>query len=54
MHSTRRPISRLSLLVGAVLLLSRCYEGIRGERPGQWLEVAAVAYLFARLRVEPA
>jgi putative transposase len=33
--------------------LSRCYEG-RAESARAWLEVAAVAYLFARLRVEPA
>jgi len=33
--------------------LSRCYEG-SAESARAWLEVAAVAYLFARLRVEPA
>jgi hypothetical protein len=33
--------------------LSRCYEGT-SESARAWLEVAAVAYLFARLRVEPA
>ena len=32
--------------------LSRCYEGTEASaRP--WLEVAGVAYLFARLRTEP-
>jgi transposase len=33
--------------------LSRCYEGSSASARA-WLEVAAVAYLFARLRVEPA
>jgi putative transposase len=33
--------------------LSRCYEGT-SESARAWLEVAALAYLFARLRVEPA
>jgi putative transposase len=33
--------------------LSRCYEGSAASARA-WLEVAAVAYLFARLRVEPA
>ena len=33
--------------------LSRCYEGSVASARA-WLEVAAVAYLFARLRVEPA
>jgi putative transposase len=33
--------------------LSRCYEGT-AESARAWLEVAALAYLFARLRVEPA
>ena len=33
--------------------LSRCYEG-SAESARAWLEVAALAYLFARLRVEPA
>jgi putative transposase len=33
--------------------LSRCYEGTP-ESARAWLEVAALAYLFARLRVEPA
>jgi putative transposase len=32
--------------------LSRCYEGSAASARA-WLEVAAVAYLFARLRVEP-
>ena len=32
--------------------LSRCYEGTEGSARA-WLEVACVAYLFARLRVEP-
>ncbi len=32
--------------------LSRCYEGSQASARA-WLEVAAVAYLFARLRVEP-
>lgn len=32
--------------------LSRCYEGTEASARA-WLEVAAVAYLFARLRVEP-
>ena len=33
--------------------LSRCYEGSAASARA-WLEVAAVAYLLARLRVEPA
>lgn len=33
--------------------LSRCYEG-SAESARAWLEVAALGYLFARLRVEPA
>ena len=33
--------------------LSRCYEGTP-ESARAWLEVAALGYLFARLRVEPA
>lgn len=33
--------------------LSRCYEG-SAESARPWLEVAAVGYLFARLRDEPA
>jgi putative transposase len=33
--------------------LSRCYEGTSASARA-WLEVAALAYLFARLRVEPA
>lgn len=33
--------------------LSRCYEG-SAQSARAWLEVAAVGYLFARLRVEPA
>lgn len=33
--------------------LSRCYEG-SAESARAWLEVAAVGYLFARLRAEPA
>jgi putative transposase len=33
--------------------LSRCYEG-SAESARAWLEVAALAYLFTRLRVEPA
>jgi len=33
--------------------LSRCYEGCP-ESARAWLEVAALGYLFARLRVEPA
>lgn len=33
--------------------LSRCYEG-SPESARAWLEVAALAYLFARLRAEPA
>jgi transposase len=33
--------------------LSRCYEGSAASARA-WLEVAAVAYLFTRLRVEPA
>lgn len=33
--------------------LSRCYEGSAASARA-WLEVAAVAYLFARLRAEPA
>jgi putative transposase len=33
--------------------LSRCYEG-SAESARAWLEVACLAYLFARLRVEPA
>ena len=33
--------------------LSRCYEGSPNSARA-WLEVAALAYLFARLRVEPA
>ena len=33
--------------------LSRCYEGTP-ESARAWMEVAALAYLFARLRVEPA
>jgi transposase len=33
--------------------LSRCYE-VSAASARAWLEVAAVAYLFARLRVEPA
>ena len=33
--------------------LSPCYEGSAASARA-WLEVAAVAYLFARLRVEPA
>lgn len=32
--------------------LSRCYEG-SAESARAWLEVAALGYLFARLRVEP-
>jgi len=32
--------------------LSRCYEGSQASARA-WLEVAAAAYLFARLRVEP-
>ena len=32
--------------------LSRCYEGTEASARA-WLEVASVAYLFARLRVEP-
>jgi transposase len=32
--------------------LSRCYEGTSASARA-WLEVAAPAYLFARLRVEP-
>ena len=32
--------------------LSRCYEGTP-ENARAWLEVAALGYLFARLRVEP-
>jgi transposase len=32
--------------------LSRCYEGSEASARA-WLEVASVAYLFARLRVEP-
>jgi hypothetical protein len=32
--------------------LSRCYEG-SAESARAWLEVAALAYLFARLRAEP-
>ncbi len=33
--------------------LSRCYEG-SAESACAWLEVACLAYLVARLRVEPA
>ena len=33
--------------------VSRCYEGT-AESARAWLEVAALAYLFARLRAEPA
>jgi transposase len=33
--------------------LSRCYEGT-AESARAWLEVAALAYLLARLRAEPA
>ncbi|HEX2704480.1 MAG TPA: transposase [Candidatus Lustribacter sp.] len=33
--------------------LSRCYEGTAASARA-WLEVAAMGYLFARLRVEPA
>jgi hypothetical protein len=33
--------------------LSRCYEST-SESARAWLEVAALAYLFARLRAEPA
>jgi hypothetical protein len=33
--------------------LSRCCEG-SAESARAWLEVACLAYLFARLRVEPA
>jgi putative transposase len=33
--------------------LSRCYEGTP-ESARAWLEVAALGYLFARLRAEPA
>jgi hypothetical protein len=33
--------------------LSRCYEG-SAESARAWLEVTCLAYLFARLRVEPA
>jgi transposase len=33
--------------------LSRCYEGTP-ESARAWMEVAALAYLFARLRAEPA
>ena len=33
--------------------LSRCYEGTP-ESARAWLEVAALGYLFARRRVEPA
>jgi hypothetical protein len=33
--------------------LSRCYKG-SAESARAWLEVAALGYLFARLRVEPA
>ena len=32
--------------------LSRCYEGTEASARG-WLEVASLAYLFARLRIEP-
>jgi transposase len=32
--------------------LSRCYEGTEASAQA-WLEVAAVAYMFARMRVEP-
>ena len=32
--------------------LSRCYEGTEASARA-WLEVAAVAYMFARIRVEP-
>ena len=33
--------------------LSRCYEGTEASARA-WMEVAAVGYLFARLRIEPA
>jgi hypothetical protein len=32
--------------------LSRCYEGTEASAQA-WLEVAAVAHMFARIRVEP-
>jgi hypothetical protein len=38
---------------GTPAAAARCYEGTEASARA-WLEVAAVAYLFARLRTEPA
>ena len=38
--------------LGRLRRLSRCYEGT-SESARAWLEVAALAYLFARMRAEP-
>jgi hypothetical protein len=37
---------------GTLAAAARCYEGTEASARA-WLEVACVAYLFARLRVEP-
>jgi hypothetical protein len=50
------PLSRVEhafARLGRWRRLSRCYEG-SAESVRAWLEVAALGYLFARLRVEPA
>jgi hypothetical protein len=50
--SKDRPVTAFARL-GRWRRLSRCYEGTEASAR-TWLEVASVAYLFARLRVEPA
>jgi transposase len=49
LHKVEHAFARL----GRWRRLSRCYEGTP-ESARAWLEVAALAYLFARLRAEPA
>jgi hypothetical protein len=51
-----RPLYRVEhafAQIGRWRRLSRCYEGTAASALA-WLEVAAMGYLFARLRVEPA
>jgi len=55
LHPDRTALPRRARLrpPGPLRRLSRCHEGTP-ESARAWLEVAVLAYLFARLRVEPA
>jgi hypothetical protein len=53
LRRTTSPVEHAFARLGRWRRLSRCYEGTP-ESARAWMEVAALAYLFARLRVEPA